>query len=191
MNAPQGTRTCLYDSASLDKVLDRMAQQAAGLLHGRGPVAVVGVLRRGAPLADRLTQRMVQRHGLAPPLRLDLSVKRYADDLTLLFPDTQFAEAPHQAALDLRDHTLLVVDDVLYTGHSALKVVDWLTRKRPAAVRLVVLADRCVTTLPLRADVVGLRLEVAPTDIVECHVPPYEPDFSIQLLQPAPAGRAV
>lgn len=190
MNAPRGSRTCLYDSARLDAVMDRMAQQAAGLLHGHGPVAVVGVLRRGAPLADRLTQRMVQRHGLAPPLRLDLSVKRYADDLTLLFPDTQLGEEPHHAALDLRDHTLLVVDDVLYTGHSALKVVDWLTRKRPAAVLLAVLADRCVTTLPMRADVVGLRLEVAPTDIVECHVPPYEPDFSVQLLQPAPAGRA-
>lgn len=190
MNDVPGSRTCLYDSASLGAVMDRMAQQATGLLHGSGPVAVVGVLRRGAPLADRLTQRMVQRHGLAPPLRLDLSVKRYADDLTLLFPDTQFAEAPHHAALDLRDHTLLVVDDVLYTGHSALKVVDWLTRKRPAAVHLVVLADRCVTTLPLRADVVGLRLEVAPSDIVECHVPPYEPDFSVQLLRPAPAGRA-
>ncbi len=190
MNDVPGSRTCLYDNASLGAVMDRMAQQATGLLHGHGPVAVVGVLRRGAPLADRLTQRMVQRHGLAPPLRLDLSVKRYADDLTLLFPDTQFAEAPHHAALDLRDHTLLVVDDVLYTGHSALKVVDWLTRKRPAAVHLVVLADRCVTTLPLRADVVGLRLEVAPSDIVECHVPPYEPDFSVQLLRPAHAGRA-
>lgn len=189
MNASPDVRTCLYDSARLDAVMDRMAQQAAGLLRGRGPVAVVGVLRRGAPLADRLTQRMVQGHGLPPPLRLDLSVKRYADDLTLLFPDTQLTEEPRHAALDLSGHTLLVVDDVLYTGHSILKVVDWLARKRPAAIRVAVLADRCVTTLPLRADVVGLRLEIAPGDIVECHVPPYEPDFSVQLLQPAPAGR--
>lgn len=190
MNQVPGSRTCLYDSASLEVVLDRMAQQAAGLLRGPHPVAVVGVLRRGAPLADRLTQCMVQRHGLANPLRLDLSVKRYADDLTLLFPETRFAEAPEHAALDFRDHTLLVVDDVLYTGHSALRVVEWLSRKRPAAIRLAVLADRRVNTLPLRADVVGLRLEVAPTDIIECHVPPYEPDFSVQLLQPEHASRA-
>ena len=65
------------------------------------------------------------------------------------------------------------------------------TTKRPAAIRVAVLADRCVTVLPLHADVVGLRLEVAPTDIVECHVPPYEPDFSVQLLQTPPAGRTV
>lgn len=185
MNTVSGSRTCLYDTASLDAVMDRMAQQAVSLLQGHDRVALVGVLRRGAPLADRLTQRLVLHHGLAPPLRLDLSVKRYADDLTLLFPDTQLGEDPRHAALDLSHHILLVVDDVLYTGHSVLKVVDWLTRKRPAAIRIAVLADRCVTTLPLHADVVGLRLEVAPTDIVECHVPPYEPDFSVQLLQPS------
>ena len=191
MTTAPDARTCLYDSVRLDTVMESMAQRAAGLLRGRGPVAVVGVLRRGAPLADRLTQCMVQRHGLPPPLRLDLSVKRYADDLTLLYPDTQLTEEPRHAALDLSGHTLLVVDDVLYTGHSILKVVDWLARRRPAAIRVAVLADRCVTVLPLHADVVGLRLEVAPTDIVECHVPPYEPDFSVQLLQPAPSGRTV
>ena len=187
MNAPQGTRTCLYDSASLDTVMDRMAQQAAGLLHGHGPVAVVGVLRRGAPLADRLTERLVQRHGLAPPLRLDLSVKRYADDLTLVYPDTQLIESPRDVTLDLSGVTVLLVDDVLYTGQSLLKVLEHLNRKHAAAVRVAVLVDRGVATLPLRADVVGLRLQVAPSHIVECHVPPYETDFSLQLLQPARA----
>ncbi len=184
MSEASGPRTCLYDSTGLDAVLDRMAQQAASLLQGCGPLAVVGVLRRGAPLADRLTERLVQQHGLAPPLRLDLSVKRYADDLTLLYPDTQLTEEAGHAALDLSGHTLLVVDDVLYRGHSLLKVVAYLARKRPVAIRVAVLADRGVTTLPVRADVVGVRLEIAPADIIDCHVPPYEPDFSLQLLQP-------
>lgn len=132
---------------------------------------------------------MVLRHGLAPPLRLNLSVKRYADDLTLLYPDTQLKADADQTDMDLSGHTLLVVDDVLYTGHSILKVIDYLARKRPAAVRVAVLADRGVTTLPVHADVVGLRLEVAPADIIECHVPPYEPDFSLQLLQDARRGQ--
>ena len=52
---------------------------------------------------------------------------------------------------------------------------------------VAVLVDRCVATLPLHADVVGLRLQVAPGHIIECHVPPYETDFSLQLLQPARA----
>jgi pyrimidine operon attenuation protein/uracil phosphoribosyltransferase len=189
MKFPPGIRTCLYNSAGLDAVLDHMAQQAAGLLRGNGPVAVVGVLRRGAPLADRLTERLVLRHGLPPPLRLDLSVKRYADDLTLVYPDTQLTESPRDVSLDLSGVTVLVVDDVLYTGQSLLKVLEHLNRKHAAAVRVAVLVDRGVATLPLRADVVGLRLQVAPSHIVECHVPPYETDFSIQLLQPPRARR--
>lgn len=188
MNAIPGSRSCLYDEAELEALLDAMASQAARLLHGRSRVALVGILRRGAPLADRLAERLVRDHGLAPPLRLDLKVKRYADDLTLLHPETRLTEQPQQAALDLAGWTLLLVDDVLYTGHSLLKVLDYLARKQPAEIRVAVLADRCAATLPIAADVVGARLQIAPAGIVECHLPPYEPDFRIELLQPQRAG---
>ena len=184
MNSVRGSRAVLYDSAELEALLDRMALQAALLLRGRSRVALVGVLRRGAPLADRLAERLVRDHGLAPPLRLDLRVKRYADDLTLLHPETELTEPVRDAALDLSGWTLLVVDDVLYTGHSLLRVLDHLARRQPAEIRVAVLADRVATTLPIRADVVGARLQIAPAAIVECHVPPYEPDFRIELLQP-------
>ncbi len=187
---PSELRACavLYDSVALEAIIDRMAQQAACLLRDGPPLVVVGVRRRGAPLADRLTQRLVEHHGMAPPLRLDLAVKRYADDLTLLHPDTALIEEARLAELDVGQHTLLVVDDVLYQGHSVLRVVEYLARKRPAAIRVVVLADRCVAALPVRADIVGVRLEVAPGHIVDCHVPPFEPDFSIQLVVPLPSA---
>ncbi|MEO0003670.1 MAG: hypothetical protein RLZZ22_1362 [Pseudomonadota bacterium] len=188
MDATPGCRSCLYDAAELEVLLDAMALQAAILLHGRSRVALIGILRRGAPLADRLSERLVRRHGLAQPLRLDLRVKRYADDLTLLHPETRLTEPPRQDALDLAGWTLLLVDDVLYTGHSLLRVLDYLTRQRPAEIRVAVLADRCAATLPIAADVIGARLQIAPAGIVECHVPPYEPDFRIELLQPQRAG---
>ena len=188
MNPVPGSRAVLYDSAELEALLDRMALQAALLLRGRSQVALVGVLRRGAPLADRLAERLVRDHGLAPPLRLDLRVKRYADDLTLLHPETELSQPAGEAALDLSGWTLLVVDDVLYTGHSLLRVLDHLARRQPAEIRVAVLADRVVATLPIQADVVGARLQIAPAGIIECHVPPYEPDFRIELLQPRRAG---
>nr|MCU0812032.1 phosphoribosyltransferase domain-containing protein [Thiobacillaceae bacterium] len=59
MDRPEGRRTCLYDTAQLEGIVDDMARQAAGLLTGRTRVAVVGILRRGAPLADRLHQRLL------------------------------------------------------------------------------------------------------------------------------------
>lgn len=190
MDRPAGKRTCLFDTSQLDAVMDGMARRVAGLVHGRRRIAVIGILRRGAPLAERLSERLVREHGLAPPLRLDLEVKRYADDLTLLHPETRLTEDAGHAALDLKDRTLVVVDDVLYTGHSLLKVVAYLDRWQPAEIRAVTLADRGAVRLPVHVDVVGARLDIAPTDIIECNVPPYEPAFRIELLQPKNARRS-
>ena len=80
-----------------------------------------------------------------------------------------------------------MVDDVLYSGHSLLRVLQYLAGKQPQQIRVATLVDRCVARLPVHADVVGVRLEAAPGSIIDCHVPPYEPDFQIDLVQP---GRA-
>lgn len=188
MNSPDVSRSRLFDAAELEALIDAMASQVAAGWEPGQRLVVIGILRRGAPLADRLTERLVQRHGMPPPLRLDLLVKRYADDLALLHPETRLDESAQLAELDLTSHSLLVVDDVLYSGHSILKVVDYLVRKHPSQIRVATLVDRCVTRLPVHADIVGTRLQVAPGSVVECHVPPYEPDFGIALVQ---AGRSV
>ena len=69
MERPSGLRTCLYAAIQLDAVMENMARQAAGLLAGKGLIVVVGILRRGAPLADRLAELLVKRFGLPAPLR--------------------------------------------------------------------------------------------------------------------------
>lgn len=181
---PAGRRACLYDAAGLDVVLDDMARQAAGLLTARKSILIVGLLRRGAPLAEMLRDRLARDYGLEGLPLYKLHVKRYADDLTLLHPQTELAATAEQAALDLAGATVLVVDDVLYRGHSMLKAVEYLAAKNPMEIRTVVLVDRGVTLLPIRADITGVRLDVAPQDIIECNVPPYEADFRIELLQP-------
>jgi pyrimidine operon attenuation protein/uracil phosphoribosyltransferase len=181
---PPGRRTCLYSPAQMDALIDDMARQAAGLLTGRERITLVGILRRGAPLADRLHARLADTWGLTSCVRLDLKIKRYADDLTLLHPDTQLTENPAHTGLDLSGHTVLVVDDVMYHGHSMLRAVDYLARRQPAEIRTVVLVDRGASKLPVRTDIVGVRLDIAPPDIIECNVPPYEARFRIDLLQP-------
>lgn len=190
MDKPPGNRICLYSTAQLDAIVTGMAHQAAGFLVGRTQVAIVGVLRRGAPLADRLHQHLKDVYGLRDCLRLDLKIERYADDLSLLYPETRLTENAEHAALRLDGHTVLVVDDVMYRGHSMLRAVEYLARKQPAEMRTVVLVDRGAAKLPVRTDIVGVRLDVAPTDIIECKVPPYEDAFRIDLLQPAPGDNA-
>ncbi len=184
MNKSSGRRTCLYTATQLEDIVADMARQAAGLLTGRTRVAIVGILRRGAPLADRLHACLAREYGLTDCARLDLQIKRYADDLTLLYPETRLTENPTHATLSLEGLTVLVVDDVMYRGHSMLRAVEYLACKQPAEIRTVVLVDRGAAKLPVRADIVGMRLDVAPSDIIECNVPPYEEDFKIDLLQP-------
>ena len=180
---PPGTRFLLYAPDQMQPVIDAMARQAAPLLAGHEKIAVIGILRRGAPLADRLVASLKKQFNLPEPLRLDLKVKRYADDLTLLHPETQLTEQAGQAGLELKGYVLLVVDDVLYTGNSLLRVIEWLNAKSPSAIYTAVLADRHVSQLPIRADVTGVHLQVAPPDVVECHVPPYEALFQIEILR--------
>ncbi|MGV3581083.1 MAG: phosphoribosyltransferase family protein [Methylophilus sp.] len=182
--SPVGMRTCLYETAQLDAVLDSMAWQAAGFLTAKKRIMIVGILRRGAPLAEMLHARLVRDFNLPKIDLIHLQIKRYADDLTLLYPDTKLTETGEQASLDLTDVSVLVVDDVMYHGHSMLRALEYLARKQAAEIRTAVLVDRGANKLPIRVDIAGVRLDVAPTDIIECNVPPYEPEFKIELLKP-------
>ncbi len=179
-----GQRTCLYQTEELDAVLDSMAWQTAGYLTANQHILIAGILRRGAPLAKMLHQRLVSQFDFGKIELLNLQIKRYNDDLTLLHPETKLTENPEHLNLDLTGMTVIVVDDVMYHGHSMLRAVEYLARKQAAEIRTVVLVDRGANKLPVRTDIAGVRLDVAPSNIIECNVPPYENEFRIDLLQP-------
>lgn len=176
-----GSRLVLYSTSQLSAVVDIMARRVYALLGGCTKVAIIGVLRRGAPLADMLTELLVQKHGMGRPLRFDISVKRYADDLTVLYPETRIEEPHELASVDLSGYQVLIVDDVIHGGYSLLRVVETLSRKMPAKVRIACLVDRGISALPIRSDVTGLVLQIASQDLIEVHVPPYEPVFQCAL----------
>ncbi len=185
---PSEQHTTLYDTQALTRVLDDMALHLANRLAGAAAMTLVGVRRRGAPLADALLARLQPRLPGVSIERLDLLIKRYSDDLHLLHPETQLTEQVGQAQMDLSGRVVVVVDDVLYQGFSLNKAVQYLLAKGGTTILTVVLVDRVCATLPIHADVAGLKLQVAPGQIVECHVPPFEPTFQIVLVQPiAPA----
>ncbi len=180
-----GQHTRLYDTNALQRVLDTMAAGVSARLAGAEQVSLVGVLRRGAPLADMLQERLVQRLPRIDMQRIDLSIKRYSDDLKLLHPQTQLIEQPEHTNMDLSGRVVVLVDDVLYGGFSLNRAVQYLVAKQVKTIHTVVLVDRVCATLPIHADVSGMKLQVEPGSIVECHVPPYEPTFQIVLVQPS------
>ena len=180
---PSGLRFLAYPPSLMPPLIERMANEAIPMLAEGNKVAIIGILRRGAPLADKLMGALERRFKLHEIVRLDLKIKRYADDLTLLHPTTQFIETPEQGEINLKDYTVLVVDDVLYSGYSLFRAIEWLKSKSPRAIYCAVLAHRHAEVLPLKVDIVGVHLQIAPSDIVECHVPPYEEQFKIEFLR--------
>jgi len=175
-------RVRLYDSKELDDVLQAMARKAATLLPPTH-AALIGIQRRGEPLAQRLREYIAHRTG-QPQLPLyPLQVKRYADDLQVLHTYTQLTENPALGGLDLTNTTLLVVDDVLFEGHSLLRTCAYLAQLGARRVHTAVLVDRHICQQPIRADIVGIHLQVAADDIVECHVPPFEETYCIEVVR--------
>ena len=131
---PAGERFRLYSPAQLEAVLEGMARQAAAMFDPRQEVLLVGILRRGEPLAQRLQDILAERHGLPRWPLHPLRLKRYADDLSLLHAQTALTENPELVARDLSHCSLLVVDDVLYEGHSLLRACAWLAQQGGAMV---------------------------------------------------------
>ena len=179
-----GNRTCLYHEPQLNQMIDNMARQASVLLTNKKSIMVVGVLRRGAPLAEMIYTRLMRSFNFPNLSIMHLDIKRYSDDLILLYPETKLTENSRDSQLDLTGSSVLVVDDVLYTGNSMLRAVEYLVRKNATEIRTAVLVDRGSSHLPVRVDITGVRLDIAPCDVIECHVPPYESEFKIVLLKP-------
>jgi len=114
-------------------------------------LALVGVLTRGVPLARRIAENIGLFEGIVVPVgSLDITLHR--DDLGGEEPEIKGSRVPFEVA----GRTIVLVDDVLYTGRTARAAMDALLELgRPAAIRLAILVDRGHRELPIRADYVG------------------------------------
>jgi pyrimidine operon attenuation protein / uracil phosphoribosyltransferase len=152
----------LLDAEAIDRTLSRIAHEIIERNAELDEAVLVGIQRRGVPLAQRLRRLIADRAGVELPLgRLDITF--YRDDVQV-----RAGEAPRHAqpivrstALDfpLEDLTVVLVDDVLYTGRTIRAAIEALfDYGRPARVELAVLADRGHRELPIRPDYVGKNL---------------------------------
>ncbi len=135
---------------------------------GTDRLAIVGVQRRGVPLARRVAAAVQEHEGALPPLGA-LDITFYRDDLSMVAhqPIVKGTELP----FDVNGLTIVVVDDVLYTGRTARAAMDALMDfGRPAAIRLAVLVDRGHRELPIRADHVGKNVPTSREEVIHVHV---------------------
>jgi pyrimidine operon attenuation protein / uracil phosphoribosyltransferase len=142
----------------IDRSLRRISHEI--LERNASELALVGVLTRGVPLARRISENIRLFEGLDVPVgSLDITLHR--DDLAGEEPQVRGSHVPFEVA----GRTVVLVDDVLYTGRTARAAMDALLEiGRPAAIRLAILVDRGHRELPIRADHVGKNV---PTSLHE------------------------
>ncbi|HEU5266639.1 MAG TPA: bifunctional pyr operon transcriptional regulator/uracil phosphoribosyltransferase PyrR [Jatrophihabitans sp.] len=147
----------VLNAADLARVTDRMAHQIIEhTARSEFDVALLGIPTRGVPLAHRLAARIAVFAGVQLPVG-SLDITLYRDDLRLRGVRPLGQTAPPPGGIDGR--TVILVDDVLFSGRSARAALDALTELgRPGVVQLAVLVDRGHRQLPIRADYVGKNL---------------------------------
>jgi pyrimidine operon attenuation protein/uracil phosphoribosyltransferase len=165
VNTNRNQAKLIMDGAGIDLALARIAAQIVERLDHAGPLAVLGIRRRGVHLAGRLCRKLdaIRKR---PTLQGVLDITLYRDDLTTV------SESPTlrgtSIAFDINNLNLVLVDDVLYTGRTVRSALDSLTELgRPRRVQLAVLIDRGHRELPIQADYVGKQVETAEDEIVE------------------------
>jgi pyrimidine operon attenuation protein/uracil phosphoribosyltransferase len=152
----------LLDSEALSRTLSRIAHEIIEGNPDLDDVALVGIHTRGVPLAQRLRRLIEERAGEAPDLGT-VDITFYRDDVAVRGGEAPIHAQPvvRSTALDfpLEGKTVVLVDDVLYTGRTIRAAIEAIfDYGRPARVQLAVLADRGHRELPIRPDYVGKNL---------------------------------
>jgi pyrimidine operon attenuation protein / uracil phosphoribosyltransferase len=154
----------VLDEVALDRALTRVAHEIVEQAGGGDDLALVGIKTRGVTLAERIAAKIAVIEGSRPPVGA-LDITLYRDDLGLR------AEQPMvrgtEIAFSLKARTVVLVDDVLFTGRTIRAAMDALMDLgRPHVIRLAVLVDRGHRELPIRPDYVGKNLPTSRRETV-------------------------
>jgi pyrimidine operon attenuation protein/uracil phosphoribosyltransferase len=156
-------RAQVFDANDLRRALTRMAHEIIERNHGTDNLVLLGLYTRGVAIAHRLAVAIASFDAREVPVGA-LDVAFFRDDISLR-PVSPLGTT--EIPVDISDRTVVLVDDVLYTGRTVRSALDALTEiGRPRAVQLVVLVDRGHREIPIRADSVGKNLPTKRTEDV-------------------------
>ncbi|MEK6719043.1 MAG: bifunctional pyr operon transcriptional regulator/uracil phosphoribosyltransferase PyrR [Chloroflexota bacterium] len=166
----------------------RISHEIVEKQAGTDGLALVGIQRRGVPLARRIADAIAEHEGVRIPVGA-LDITFYRDDLSVIAqqPVVKGTDLP----FDLNGRTVVLVDDVLYTGRTIRAAMDALVDfGRPQAIRLAVLVDRGHRELPIRADHVGKNVPTSREERVRVHLEELDGEDGVVIERAAPVAAA-
>lgn len=172
-------KTLLMDGEGIRRALTRISHEIVERNKGTGDVVLVGIRTRGVPLSERIADEIEKIEGCRPPVGV-LDITLYRDDLSTL--SYQPIVHPTQMPIDITGKTIVLVDDVLYTGRTIRAALDALIDMgRPHIIQLAVLIDRGHRELPIRADYVGKNVPTAAHEAVSVQLSVIDNDEKVVL----------
>ena len=172
----------IMDEAALNRALMRISHEIAEKNKGVDNLLLVGIRRRGEPIARRIQANIEKIEGVTVPSG-SIDIRFYRDDLTALSesPQVRRTELP----FDVTDRDVVLVDDVLYTGRTARAAIEAVfSCGRPRSIQFAVLVDRGHRELPIRADFVGKNIPTSRSELVEVRLPEYDGETGVFLMAP-------
>jgi pyrimidine operon attenuation protein/uracil phosphoribosyltransferase len=155
----------LMSASEVERTLIRLAHEILEKNNGVEDLALVGIRRRGVPLAERLA-RIIQRIEKKPVALGTLDITLYRDDLSTL--DSKPVVQKTELEIPITGKSVVLVDDVLYTGRTTRAAMDALFRAgRPKRLQLCVLIDRGHRELPIEAAFIGRTVQTTENQIIE------------------------
>ncbi|MGI8655723.1 MAG: bifunctional pyr operon transcriptional regulator/uracil phosphoribosyltransferase PyrR [Pyrinomonadaceae bacterium] len=173
----------IMDGARINRALARLASEIVEENHGVGELYLVGIQRRGVPLAERMAERIADLEGERPPVGL-LDITLYRDDLTTVGanPVINRTELPG----DIENRNIVLIDDVLYTGRTIRAALDQLIDfGRPHRVQLAVLVDRGKEhrELPIQADYIGKIVPTKKSEIIKVMLMEFDGEEGVAIVE--------
>ncbi|MCE2500132.1 MAG: bifunctional pyr operon transcriptional regulator/uracil phosphoribosyltransferase PyrR [Dehalococcoidia bacterium] len=151
------------DTDEIRRALTRMFHEILERNHGADGLLLAGIRTRGVPIAERLADHISQSEGAAVPVgRLDINL--YRDDLS---ERPRVRVRPTTMPVDVAGRTVVLVDDVIYTGRTVRAALDAISDLgRPLRIQVAALVDRGHRELPIRADFVGKNIPTRQSELV-------------------------
>jgi len=174
-------KVVLLDQNGMRRAIIRIAHEIVERNNGVQNIVLIGIKRRGVPLAELLARSIEVIEGSKVPVGT-LDITFYRDDLTHHndLPRVNAAQLP----CNITGKTVILVDDVLFTGRTARAAMDAvMDLGRPQMIQLMVMIDRGHRELPIRADFVGKNVPTARNEIVAVNLLPFESVENVKLFE--------